>query len=146
MTLAAEAYDTLLAEFLTQFLEEITDTIILVRSDHGLQGGDQTRDYAVQIEAFRPWTEIIVPRTFPEKSLHNLYGNQDRLLTGHDLYRTLATAVIAGESSNMPPPGGHAIDVLNTQIPQARTCADARVPADYCIYEDERSFSAPNFG
>lgn len=146
MTLAAEAYDILLAEFLTEFLEEATNTIILVRSDHGLQGGGQTRDYAVQIEAYRPWTEVILPRTFPEKSLDNLYKNQDRLVTGHDLYRTIATAAIAGESTNMPPPGDWAIDFLDKEIPESRTCADARVPADYCIYEDERSFSTPNFG
>ena len=133
MTLAAEAYDSLLEAFLIQFLEDASNTIILVRSDHGLQGGDRTPDYAVQIEALRPWTEVIVPRSFPDKSLHNLYQNQNRLVTGADLYRTLATAVVAGEASNMPTPGDWAIDLLNNEIPTSRTCANAKIPPAYCI-------------
>ena len=146
MTRAAEAYDSLLADFLKRFLENTSNTIIIIRSDHGLQGGRQTRDYSTQIEALRPWTELIVPRAFSDLSLHSLYRNQDRLVTGHDLYKTLATAVVAGETSNMPPPGGWAIDFLSNVIPDSRTCFDASVPADYCIYESERPFSAPNFG
>ena len=100
MAQTAENYDDLLATFLSQLLErdDAQHTVFVVRSDHGLQGGPSTADYATQIEALRPWTEIIVPKISMKKSLESLFWNQERLVTGADLYRSL-TAIVHGQNS-----------------------------------------------
>ncbi|CAB9510836.1 Protein of unknown function (DUF229) [Seminavis robusta] len=148
MTLAAEEYDANLASFVESMLEsqDAKDTIFVVRSDHGMQGPPNNLDYSTQVEALRPWTEIIVPRSFANFSLESLHENQQRLVTGPDLYRTLTNLMVQNEPGIMPKPSEWMIDILNDEIPKSRTCADAKVSSDYCIYEDERTFAAPNFG
>lgn len=146
MTSPAEAYDNVLSSFLEGFLarNDAKDTIIIVRSDHGLQGGPTTVDYATQIEALRPWNEMIVPQDLPLLSLETLVENQGRLVTASDLYRTVAEVMTAQEPVLMPEPSTWTINIFNTSIPLDRTCQDAKVPLDYCVFEDQRTFSAPN--
>jgi len=144
----ADAYDSVLSAFLTEILnhEAINNTIILVTSDHGLQGGIRTVDYATQMEALRPWMEVIVTTDFPGSSLHYLYQNQNRLVSAADLYKTLTTAVATGKTGVLPLPLNGTFDFFNEEIPESRTCSDAKIPADYCLYENERTSSAPNLG
>lgn len=148
MSLAAEAYDTTLASFLENMLEreDTNNTIFIVRSDHGHQGPPNNIDYSSQIEALRPWTEIIVPKNFPNYTIQNLYKNQHRLVSGPDLYRSLANLIVQGEPGIMPAPSDWTIDFLNDEIPMSRTCADAKVSSDYCVYEAERTLTSPNWG
>jgi len=146
MATAAEAYDTVLSSFLEGMLRraDATNTLIVVRGDHGLQGGSNVADYAIQVEALRPWTEMIVPNEFPNLSLTTLLENQDRLATGYDLYRTLAEAIVAGNETLMPPPSPWTFNLLHQSIPENRTCVDAKVPLHYCLFESERVLSSPS--
>ena len=77
-TLAAESYDVLLSSFLTSMFKRAGDrrsragdadldldlddeTVVVVRSDHGLQFGPLAVDHSTQVEHVRPWTEMAVP-------------------------------------------------------------------------------------
>jgi Protein of unknown function (DUF229) len=147
MANAAESYDIVLESFLRRFLtrSEIANTIIVVRADHGLQAGPQTADYSLQIEALRPWTEIIVPKTLPGMSLSNLFDNQHRLTTGFDLYKTLTTSIIDQDQSLVSEHFPWTHHLWEDGIPETRTCKDAHVPLPYCIYESQRALTSPNF-
>lgn len=146
MSTPAESYDKELSSFLRRFLKrrDAENTIIIVRSDHGLQGGMTKMDYATQIEALRPWNEIIVPRNLAHVSLETLLQNQDQLVTAADLYRMLAETISTKQPQLMPQPSTWTINFLKTNIPHDRTCEDAKVPLDYCLFEDQRTFTAPN--
>ena len=162
-----------LAQYST-VLNATRNTFIILRSDHGLQDGPTRVDYSTQIEALRPWTEILVPKDLKAVSLATLFGNQQRLVTSADLYRTLTTLITSQDDEGMtlclfvlcqrrtahllllqcPLPNLKAkikhsdwtINVLKDTIPPNRTCEDAKVFSDYCIYEQLRTFTAPNLG
>ncbi|CAB9518473.1 multicellular organism reproduction [Seminavis robusta] len=142
----AETYDIMLSSFLRRMMakKDMSNTIIVVRADHGLQAGPATPDYSIQVEALRPWTEIIVPKTLAGLSLSNLYENRQQLTTGFDLYNTLTTAIVGTEKGLVKEPPSWSHHLWNEVIPDTRTCADAQVKSDYCLYESQRSFSAPN--
>ncbi|CAB9504937.1 Protein of unknown function (DUF229) [Seminavis robusta] len=142
----AEAYDLILSSFLKRFLarKDMTNTIIVVRADHGLQAGPQTSDYSIQIEAFRPWTEIIVPKHMAGLSLQKLLDNQEKLATSFDLYKTLTSSIVGEESSLMPDPSPWEYHLWQQSIETTRTCAHARVPRAYCIFESQRTIASPN--
>lgn len=148
MTTSSEAYDKVLSSFLDYFINrnDANNTVIVVRSDHGLQGGETTMEYSTQIEAFRPWNELVVPQTLPHVSLDVLARNQVRLVTASDLYRTLAEVMTTGGSQLMPKPPTWTTNILKTSIGTNRTCVDAKVPLTYCLFEDQRTFTAPNIG
>ena len=97
----AETYDLILSTFLERMLSrpDASNTVIVLRADHGLQAGPQTADYSIQVEALRPWTEIVVPKDGwgGMKSIESLFLNQGRLVTGPDLYRTL-TSLMTGKA------------------------------------------------
>lgn len=146
MTEKATTYDTILSSFLKGMLAraDADNTIIVVRSDHGLQAGPITDDYSIQIEALRPWTEIIVPKTLQGILLNTLFGNQQRLVTGFDFYKTLTTSIVGDETNIMPNPPSWANHLWQEEVAPARTCTDAMVSNDYCRFEGQRTFSAPN--
>lgn len=145
MTLQAEAYDVALANFLESILKREEEVIVIVRGDHGLQGGPVTSDYAVQVEALRPWSEVIVPKSLPGLSLSHLFSNQHALATGFDLYKTLTSTIMGKDPSLMPEPPTWTYNLWQQTVP-TRTCEQAHVPAPYCIYEELRTFTAPNLG
>ena len=120
------------------------NTIIVVRADHGLQAGPQTSDYSLQIEALRPWTEIIVPKTLHGLSLQKLHDNQDKLATGFDLYKTLTSSIVGQDTSIIPDPSPWAYHLWQDTIAANRSCVDAHVPLPYCIFESQRTFASPN--
>ena len=149
MTSAAELYDEVLHSFLYKMLseDELSNTVVVVRGDHGLQGGPLTADYAIQIEALRPWTEIIVPSSLAGLSLPNLTGNQQRLSTGADLYWSLVDTMVFGSKSRLVPERqSWMYNLFKEEVPSDRTCADAMVPTDYCLFESQRTRTGPNLG
>jgi hypothetical protein len=146
MAADAETYDSTLSSFLKRFLErdDAANTIIVVRADHGLQGGPSSPDYSLQIEALRPWTEIIVPKALPGLSLDNLFINRQRLVTGFDFYNTITTSIMGKNKELMKELPVYSMHLWNGVIPATRSCLDTGVRPAYCIYESQRSFSAPN--
>jgi hypothetical protein len=116
----------------------------VVRADLGLQGGPSAPDYSVQIEALRPWAEIIVPKALPGLSLSNLFMNRQMLVTGFYFYNTLTASIIGERKALMNEPPFYSTHLWNDVIPTTRSCLDAGDGPDYCVYESQRSFSAPN--
>ena len=152
----AEAYDLLLAPFMEEVLAhaEATDTVVVIGSDHGLQGGLATLDYAVQMENRLPWMEMVVPQTVFDDSdsglsLETFVANSDRLVTAFDLHKTLS-GIIAPESRDQYAAGNHsawASDLLRSQVPETRTCDQAKIPRDFCSCANEEATPlAPGFG
>eukprot|EP00957_Ditylum_brightwellii_P160687 12233380-Ditylum_brightwellii.AAC.1 len=60
---------------------DANNTIIVLRSDHGLQGGPSPIDFSTQVEHMYPFNNLIVPNTFRGSSwwIENLFSNQDKL-------------------------------------------------------------------
>jgi hypothetical protein len=133
--LAAERYDELLSAFLERMTnrEDFHNTMIIVRSDHGLQKGPTAMNYNVQVEHTRPWTEILVPESFPSLSKGAFFENQNRLVSGHDLYHTIRSVIDQPSATTiLPPLGDWSYDLLSTVVPEDRTCQDARVDPELC--------------
>jgi len=135
----AEEYDEALSRFLKSILgrDDAHETIIIIRSDHGLQGGDSSVvDYSTQIEHSHPFTEIIIPDQYPVK---NLIANSDQVVTPFDMYAMLRR-LMTGKMDMNRLDGTY--DILHEIIP-SRTCRAAKIPEDFCTTEYTPS---PNFG
>lgn len=90
--LASEALDVELERWLLRMLAraDANRTVILLGSDHGLQGGPTTMEFATQMEQRRPWTTLLLPEALLDADgASTLRRNQQRLVTGFDLYHTL---------------------------------------------------------
>ena len=148
--LSAENYDQTLYEFLSDFLtrQDARETLIVLRSDHGLQGGPWPIDYSVQVEHMQPWTTLLFPKSYKHVDKNVLAINQERLTTGFDVYSSLRFAMTPSQSAfplldaGMP---RWSFNLFKQEIPRSRTCADAKVPIKFCPCIDERSDIAPSF-
>lgn len=107
--------------------------VIIIRSDHGLQKGPMSMDYALQVEHRHPWAEILVPQNLVV-SKSALFMNQGRMLTGFDLYRTMRFLMSdrAGTRSLESGIPDWSFDILAEEIPQNRTCEEAKVDPNLC--------------
>ena len=167
MIAASEAYDGELVSFLSSMFkrDNFANTLIILRADHGLQGGPSTLEYSMQVEHREPWTQLIFPKNFLDASaLNTLHQNQDRIATGLDLYRTIrelmlpqqddgSTTPAAMANANPPPPpppdvmaDSSSLNLFYTLIPKDRTCKQAKVPEDFCPCEEQSPNRSPNFG
>lgn len=131
--------------------DDANNTIIIVRSDHGLQGGINMAEFSNQVEHLKPWTQIIVPKDLPGIDLKALKVNQKRLLTGFDLYHTLRVLMAsnndkaAGSKDKfIPSLPDWSHNIMTTEIPWNRSCKDAKVPLDYSPFEGNKF--VPTFG
>jgi hypothetical protein len=153
-SLGSEAYDEYLSNFLKEMLQrqDAKDTIIIVRSDHGLQGGPSPIDFSHQVEHLNPFNTLIVPDKFQGSWLDNLYANQDKLVTGYDLYNTLRSITEPhqeGDGGSINPDRSGipdwSYDLLSKKVPQDRTCKDAKIPVEFCPCVEERKDLMPYF-
>lgn len=128
LPITAEAYDLHLFRFLESMLsrDDSNSTLIIVRSDHGLQRGPMAMDYTQQVEHRHPWTEIVIPESMIT-SKSALFQNQRRLSTGFDLYATLRS--VADPMSVISRAGvpDWSFNLLASVIPINRTCTEAMV-------------------
>lgn len=131
----AEVYDEHIYKFLEAMLSrtDLQRTVIIIRSDHGLQKGPMSMDYALQVEHRHPWAEILVPQNLVV-SKSALFMNQGRMLTGFDLYRTMRFLMSdrAGTRSLESGIPDWSFDILAEEIPQNRTCEEAKVDPNLC--------------
>lgn len=143
--LAAERYDEHLSAFLEKMVsrDDFENTMIIIRSDHGLQRGPTAMNYNLQVEHTRPWTEILVPESLPSLSKKVLFENQNRLTSGYDLYHTIRSLMeVESLSTPLAPLANWTYDLLSMPVPSDRTCKEARVDEELCR---ERSI-VPSFG
>lgn len=127
----AEEYDEALTKFLKTILsrDDRDETVIIIRSDHGLQGGDSSVvDYSTQTEHRHPWTEIIIPDRYPVKTL---IANSNQVVTPFDMYAMLRR-LMTGKIDRNRIDGSY--DLLREFIPP-RTCKFAKIPRDFCMAE-----------
>lgn len=151
LPLGAEAYDELLSSSLRSMMTSglLNDTMVILRSDHGLQGGPSGNiEYSTQQEHLNVWNNIILPARFRDgsASFEALAQNQDRMVSGFDLYHTMIRHMARGVAIDTPVPSW-SYDLLNSVIPRNRTCADARIEAAFCPCMEERDvkFMRPRF-
>jgi len=152
--LGIEAYDDYLSNFLQEMLHrsDSEDTIIVLRSDHGLQGGPSPIDFSTQVEHLHPFTNIIVPKKFRGDWIETLYSNQIKLVTGYDLYNTLRKIVTPSNKEDKHPESGYSsgipdwsYDLLSERVPEDRNCADAKIPKSFCPCVEEREDLMPYY-
>jgi len=151
--LGAEAYDEHLSSFLETMVNraDAEKTVIIIRSDHGLQGGPSQLDYSTQIEHMNPWNNMIVPSKYLTVSLAE---NQKRLVTGFDLYHTLRRLMMPlnsneDDNSKISPLNGvpkWSYDLIRSTVPTSRSCSDARIPKRFCPCMNERQDLGNYFG
>lgn len=149
MPLNAEVYDRNLLRFLKEMKtrQDASSTVIILRSDHGLQDGPSIADFSTQVEHSRPWTEIIVPESLFGISLEALKTNQERMASGFDIYKTLRGLMSTrSENAKLPAIPSWSINLLTTEIPEHRTCAKGKIPRELCRNENEKTYIAPSFG
>ena len=138
---ALEAYEGLLCVFLTRFLQRHPDTLILLRGDHGQQGGQERIEFDMQVEHRLPYGRLLVPsRLVPNVSLLRI--NAKRLISPLDLHATLLAALLRGSGRAAQPAGAdldsEPIDLLQVEVPALRTCRQARIPDWLCPCQQER--------
>ena len=145
MISSLEAYDDQLASFLERIAshKEFENTIVVVKTDHGLQGGPSTVDYSQQVEHREPWTQIIISQDLAGESLSVLAQNQDRLATGYDLYHTIRAIMRSMDAAPVP---DWSYNLFKSVIPKERSCKEAKIPIDFCPCEDIGFDRAPHFG
>lgn len=140
----------------------LEDSIVLLTSDHGLHYGLRKEVYAPAAEAHRgPWLWMLLG----SKAGAALFGAADdagvaqgvartrenaaRLVTMHDLYRTLAEVTGLSGAGAAPEanaggmrvtPHAAAINLLTQQVPEGRTCRDAAVPDEFCACLERKTF------
>lgn len=80
-------------------------------------------------------------------SIESIFYNQDRIVTAHDIYRTLRELMEStGEKDNLKdgpawPPWSY--NLLRDTIPVSRKCVDAKVPLEFCPCEEQVYYRPP---
>ena len=95
-------------------------------------------DWSTQIEQKKPWASLLVPKALQISrniDANVMYGNQNKLVTAFDFYRTLR-GLIAPETRTTTVPSW-SFDLMSSLVPGNRTCYDARIPRAYCALENE---------
>lgn len=131
---------------LAAYLKKISDqdwnrTALIIAADHGLHMGlnfGLSQNGAVEHK--NPMLAVMLPPWFTDQeNRHELMSkNQQRLVTGLDLYRTLQGIRLIGsedtrwvdEAEEERSKSG--IDLLHDEVPETRTCKDAEIPAQWC--------------
>ena len=95
-----------------------------------------------------PWTSIIGPADHDSLSIEQFASNQDKLITGFDLYHSIRYLMTPSKNKSVLldggiPPWSH--NVFKQPIPVNRNCRDAKIPKEFCPCTAERSDMAPSF-
>lgn len=129
------AADADLAQFVQQIASRLdgANTIIMIMSDHGYKPRS-TRAFAK--EHVRPLLLVFVPHALAanEKWLDRIdldviKTNTKRLVTAYDLYATLLGLLETNHSKIRPK---WAYSLFDQEVPEDRSCLDARIPPRYC--------------
>ncbi len=107
-------------------------------------------EYSMQVEHREPWTQLLLPHKLAGDSLEALFLNQDRMVTGHDIYRSLRD-IMTSISEFESPKNDAAVptwsyNILHEVVPTSRTCKDAKVPIEFCLCEEQVEYRPPSLG
>jgi hypothetical protein len=140
MHTALHALDAHLVHFLEQFVVDEPNTVLVLLGDHGLQDGPGAMDWASQVGHRNPFLTILAPASVHANATA-LKANAGRLVTVHDLYKTLATVLHPPDRAvELHPPWG--VDLLHDVVPIHRSCRDVHVPPDFCSCQHEFTWAA----
>ena len=97
-----------------------------------------------------PWTAIIAPVKHPSISTSAFSSNQNRLVTGFDIYHSLRYLMSPRKSKQGALVFGAGIpnwsyNIFQHSVSTERSCSDAKIPIRYCPCASERSDLSPNF-
>lgn len=77
--------------------------------------------------------------------MESLFYNQDRIVTGYDIYRTLRELMESTKEKDglkdVAPPWSY--NVVRDAVPATRACTDAKVPLEFCPCEEEVYYRPP---
>lgn len=150
-----EQMDGIITEVLCNLLSNTStanNTVVILYSDHGMQDGPGSLDWASQMEQRNPALGIIAPSTHTGTAFNE---NLNRLATPYDLHRTISTLLDPLGKVAVSHHPSWAYDLLgNIAIPEERTCASAVIPPDFCscsheytgaVTLDSLNLTRPNF-
>ena len=127
--------DLALVGFLTALFRsaEGQDTVVVLKSDHGLQGGPYVADQVLQYEQKSPMLHILYPQA-RSADWSAAMQNSDKLVSAFDLHKTLANVIAGRTAASAVASNGPrwAYSLAAERIPASRTCEDAGIGIDYC--------------
>lgn len=121
-------------------------SVLIVGSDHGFRLGGASTTYVGRIENNMPFLMIYVPEKLKSNYPwlpRNLRYNTERLITPFDVHETMMDVIYSRfvKTSVRDVQKSRTSRSLFSKIPEARTCADAGIPAQYCTCYDSSSVS-----
>ena len=136
------ALDKPLREFLLAMEANLrTDTALFLLSDHGTHGVWYNHFAVGQSEHRAPALLLLLPASFAEThpAAHAaLLRNQRRRVTAYDLHATMQHLAAW---PTMPPPSEEATSLF-VDLPDARSCEAAKVPAEWCLESPSSCFDS----
>ena len=133
--------DTALPRFLARFEAHLAlDSALFLLSDHGTHGIWYNHFGVGQVEHRAPALWLLLPAAFVDAHPSvdaALRRNQRRRVTAYDLHATLQHLAAW---PTMPAPTAEASSLF-VDLPDARSCVAARVPAEWCVEQDESCFA-----
>ncbi|RUS85884.1 hypothetical protein EGW08_006368, partial [Elysia chlorotica] len=114
----------------------LNNTVIVWFSDHGERFGKIRYTYQGTIESSTPYLFFVFPPWFEKKYpdvMRVFRTNQNRLTSHYDTYATMQDILnfkgVVGPKGQL---GQRSISMFR-EIPEDRTCSDAKIPAEFCV-------------
>ena len=125
--------DAELALYLENAISDQALTFVL--GDHGLHYGTYSQSAYGRVEHLNPALFLLAPLVhLTEDQLHNLYTNQNRLVTHYDLYSTIRS-LLPPAHRRVAASEGLGVSILDSEVPKHRTCEAAGVDVEFCPME-----------
>lgn len=109
----------------------LTNTVVLLFSDHGMRYGEIRNTYIGKLEERLPLLNILLPKTFSEthgKYMNNLEINTKRLTTPFDVHEFLRHLLLQDDYT---PSSEKGVSLMNA-IPTNRSCESAYISPHWC--------------
>ena len=139
-------------EYLFKWLKQerhLNNSVLIVFSDHGSRFDSLRNTFIGRMESRMPMLYIVLPdhikSRYPDLNRH-LTQNTKRLITPYDLHQTLLD-ISVGNFQGLAPDTSNEVSrglSLFSEIPEARSCADAWIPMDYCACYKSRPLQIDN--
>ncbi|XP_033726105.1 uncharacterized protein LOC117315815 [Pecten maximus] len=114
----------------------LNNTLLLVFGDHGSRYGPIRNSFQGRLEESLPAFYVSLPRWFREEHsdlYENLRKNRDKLTSNVDVYATLHDIIELGKGHVTPRVTGKYGTSLLRNISRGRTCADLKIPPNFCM-------------
>ncbi|KAH7694213.1 Protein F07C3.3, partial [Aphelenchoides avenae] len=141
-----ELFDAPLADTLDRLNRSglFDNTFVIIMGDHGQRISSIQNTYTGRIEERMPMFGMHVPERFrkqhPEK-YRKLQENKNRLTSNFDVYETLREIMSLAHPDVLKETTQDAGLSLFKEVPKDRTCRDARIPENFCMCMDKKTFS-----